>query len=54
MLVERDGVSGHAENFAAVALTTPVAPGTIIDVRLSAREGDRMVATPIEEKDIAA
>ena len=54
MLVERDGVSGHAENFAAVALTTPVAPGTIIDVRLSARDGDRMVATPIQEKDIAA
>src|SRR3546814_15288746 len=44
MLVERDGVSGHAENFAAVALTAPAAPGTIIDVRLTARDGDRMVA----------
>ncbi|MHA4835161.1 MiaB/RimO family radical SAM methylthiotransferase [Sphingopyxis sp. MSC1_008] len=54
MLVERDGVSGHAENFAAVALTAPAAPGTIIDVRLSARDGDRMIATQIEAKDIAA
>ena len=54
MLVERDGVSGHAENFAAVALTAPAAPGTLIDVRLIARDGDRMIATPIEAKDIAA
>lgn len=54
MLVERDGVSGHAENFAAVALTAPAAPGTIIDVRLGARDGDRMIATQIEAKDIAA
>lgn len=54
MLVERDGVSGHAENFAAVALTAPAAPGTIIDVRLGTRDGDRMIATQIEAKDIAA
>ena len=54
MLVERDGVSGHAENFAAVALAAPAAPGTIIDVRLGARDGDRMSATQIEAKDIAA
>jgi len=54
MLVERDGVSGHAENFAAVALTAPVAPGTIIDVRLGARDGDRMIATHTQAKDIAA
>ncbi|WP_338424274.1 MiaB/RimO family radical SAM methylthiotransferase [Sphingopyxis kveilinensis] len=54
ILVERDGLTGHAENFAAVALTTPVAPGTIIDVRLLARDGDRMVATPIQAKDNAA
>lgn len=54
MLVECDGVSGHAENFAAVALTAPAAPGTIIDVRLGARDGDRMIATQIEAKDIAA
>lgn len=54
MLVERDGVSGHAENFAAVALTAPAAPGTIIDVRLNARDGDRMIATHTQAKDIAA
>jgi threonylcarbamoyladenosine tRNA methylthiotransferase MtaB len=54
MLVERDGMTGHAENFAAVALTAPAAPGTIIDVRLGARDGDRMVATHTQAKDIAA
>jgi threonylcarbamoyladenosine tRNA methylthiotransferase MtaB len=54
MLVERDGVSGHAENFAAVALTAPAAPGTIIPVHLTARDGDRMIATPTQTKDIAA
>ncbi|MEQ8311974.1 MAG: MiaB/RimO family radical SAM methylthiotransferase [Sphingopyxis sp.] len=54
MLVERDGLTGHAENFVAVTLSAPAAPGTIIDVRLIARDGDRMVATPAQEKDIAA
>ncbi|MDK2760712.1 MAG: MiaB/RimO family radical SAM methylthiotransferase [Sphingopyxis sp.] len=54
MLVERDGLTGHAENFAALTLTAPTAPGTIMDVRLTARDGDRMIATRIEEKDIAA
>ena len=54
MLVERDGLNGHAENFAAVTLTAPAAPGTIIDVRLIARDGDRMIATPTQAKDIAA
>ncbi|OHD08605.1 MAG: tRNA (N(6)-L-threonylcarbamoyladenosine(37)-C(2))-methylthiotransferase MtaB [Sphingopyxis sp. RIFCSPHIGHO2_12_FULL_65_19] len=54
MLVERDGVSGHAENFASLALTAPAPPGTIIDVRLIARDGDRMVAAPTQTKDIAA
>ncbi|WP_428684166.1 MiaB/RimO family radical SAM methylthiotransferase [Sphingopyxis sp.] len=53
MLVERDGRTGHAENFAAVTLVTPAAPGSIIDVRMTARDGDRMIATPIEQ-DIAA
>ncbi len=55
MLVERDGVSGHAGNFAAAGADRALpAPGTIIDVRLGARDGDRMIATPIEAKDIAA
>ncbi len=45
MLVERDGLSGHAENFAALALTAPAAAGTIIPVRIGARDGDRLAAT---------
>ncbi|MBA3941529.1 MAG: tRNA (N(6)-L-threonylcarbamoyladenosine(37)-C(2))-methylthiotransferase MtaB [Sphingopyxis sp.] len=53
VLVERDGRTGHAENFAAVALAVPASPGAIIDVRLTARDGDRMIANPIEQ-DIAA
>ncbi len=53
MLVERDGLTGHAENFAAIRLTAPAAPGTIIAARMTARDGDRMIATPMRE-DIAA
>ena len=53
MLVERDGLTGHAENFAAIRLTAPAAPGTIIAARMAARDGDRMIATPMI-KDIAA
>lgn len=53
MLVERDGLTGHAENFAAIRLTAPATPGTIIAVRMAARDGDRMIATPMIE-DIAA
>jgi threonylcarbamoyladenosine tRNA methylthiotransferase MtaB len=53
ILVERDGQTGHAENFAAVTLATPAAHGSIIDVLMAARDGDRMIATPIEQ-DIAA
>lgn len=44
MLVERDGLTGHAENFAALTLTTPAEPGSIVPVRLTARDGDRMLA----------
>ena len=44
MLVERDGLTGHAENFAALTLATPAEPGSILPVRLIAREGDRMLA----------
>ncbi|WP_432769270.1 MAG: MiaB/RimO family radical SAM methylthiotransferase [Sphingopyxis sp.] len=53
LLVERDGQTGHAENFTAIRLAAPAAPGIIIDVRLTARDGDRMIATPITQ-DIAA
>ena len=44
MLVERDGLTGHAENFAALTLTTPAEPGSIVPVRLLRRDGDRMLA----------
>jgi threonylcarbamoyladenosine tRNA methylthiotransferase MtaB len=54
MLVERDGLTGHAGNFAALTLAAPAAPGSIIPVRLTARDGDRMIAAQIETKDIAA
>ena len=53
VLVERDGLTGHAENFTAIRLTAPAAPGTIIAARMTARDGDRMIATPMRE-DIAA
>jgi threonylcarbamoyladenosine tRNA methylthiotransferase MtaB len=45
MLVERDGLSGRAENFAALSLCAPAAAGTIIPVRIAARIDDRLVAT---------
>ncbi|NIJ37851.1 threonylcarbamoyladenosine tRNA methylthiotransferase MtaB [Sphingopyxis panaciterrae] len=54
VLVERDGTSGHAANFAAVTLAVPAIPGSIVEVQLTARAGDRMIAAPIKAKDIAA
>ncbi|MBU0824741.1 MAG: MiaB/RimO family radical SAM methylthiotransferase [Alphaproteobacteria bacterium] len=47
MLIERDGVSGHAENFAALTLSAPAAAGTIIPVRIGARIDDRLTAMEI-------
>lgn len=47
MLVERDGRTGHAENFAALTLATPAEPGAIVPVRAGARNGDRMIAERI-------
>lgn len=44
MLVERDGLTGHGENFAALTLDAPTAPGRIVPVRIGARDGDRMAA----------
>lgn len=44
MLVERDGRTGHAENFAALTLTAPAEPGSIVPVRLIGRDGDRLLA----------
>jgi threonylcarbamoyladenosine tRNA methylthiotransferase MtaB len=34
MLVERDGVTGHAENFAFVRLSEPTAPGSVVAARV--------------------
>jgi len=47
MLVERDGLTGHAANFAALTLATPAEPGRILAVRLVARDGDRLIAESI-------
>jgi len=44
MLVERDGRTGHAENFAALTLAAPAEPGSIVPVRLIGRDGDRLLA----------
>lgn len=47
MLVERDGLTGHAANFAALTLNTAAPAGWIWPVRLIARDGDRMIAERI-------
>ena len=47
MLVERDGLSGHAANFAALALSAPAVAGMIIPVQIGARIDDRLIATEI-------
>ena len=44
MLVERDGRSGHGENFASLMLDSTAVPGSIVPVRIGARDGDRMLA----------
>jgi threonylcarbamoyladenosine tRNA methylthiotransferase MtaB len=44
MLVERDGCSGHGENFASLMLDKPATPGSIMPVRIGARDGDRLAA----------
>ena len=47
MLVERDGVSGHGENFAAMVLAQPAVPGAILPVRVTARADDRLLVEPV-------
>ncbi len=44
LLVERDGRSGHAENFARVRLTDVTEPGTIVSARAIAVDGDTLTA----------
>ena len=50
VLIELDGQSGHAENFATVRLDTKLASGnmhgTMIDVRITASDGQTLSATP--------
>lgn len=46
MLVERDGQSGHLPDFASVRLSAPVAPNTLLPVRLTGRDGARLIAEP--------
>ncbi|APZ99352.1 tRNA (N(6)-L-threonylcarbamoyladenosine(37)-C(2))-methylthiotransferase MtaB [Sphingopyxis sp. QXT-31] len=49
MLVERDGRSGHGENFASLMLGAPATPGSIVPVRIGARDGDRLAAETLED-----
>jgi threonylcarbamoyladenosine tRNA methylthiotransferase MtaB len=44
MLVERDGHSGHLPDFASVRLAVPVAANTLLPVRLTGRDGTRLIA----------
>ena len=43
MLVERDGLSGHADNFARIRLTTPADPGTIISADIIGVDADVLI-----------
>ena len=43
VLVERNGISGHGENFAQVTLS-PSAPGSIQTVRITATTGETLIA----------
>ena len=47
MLVERDGRSGHLPDFAGVRLMTAVAPNTLLSVRVTGRDGSRLIAVPV-------
>jgi threonylcarbamoyladenosine tRNA methylthiotransferase MtaB len=44
MLVERDGQSGHLPDFASARLAAPVAPNTLLPVRVTGRDGTRLIA----------
>jgi threonylcarbamoyladenosine tRNA methylthiotransferase MtaB len=43
MLVERDGLSGHADNFARIRLTAPATPGAIISVAINGLDADALI-----------
>ena len=44
VLVERSGLSGHAENFAPVRFATPQTPSTIVTARITGLEKDTLIA----------
>jgi len=46
VLVELDGLSGHAPNFAPVRLDALVAPKSITSVRITASDGTRLTGVP--------
>jgi len=46
MLVELDGRSGHAGNFARIQVSEPMAARTIAQVRIAAVDGDSLVGVP--------
>jgi threonylcarbamoyladenosine tRNA methylthiotransferase MtaB len=43
MLVERDGLTGHSENFAKIRMSAPGDPGSICAVRVAGVEDDHLV-----------
>jgi len=44
VLVERDGLSGHAENFAPVRLASPQPPSAIVRATITGLENDALIA----------
>ncbi|TVV72531.1 tRNA (N(6)-L-threonylcarbamoyladenosine(37)-C(2))-methylthiotransferase MtaB [Sphingomonas solaris] len=46
MLVERDGLTGHAANFARIRLDAPATPGAIVAVSISRVEDDALIGSP--------
>ncbi|SFR84019.1 tRNA (N(6)-L-threonylcarbamoyladenosine(37)-C(2))-methylthiotransferase MtaB [Sphingomonas jatrophae] len=46
VLIERDGLTGHAANFARVRLPAATAANTLLPLRIVARDGDTLLGTP--------
>ena len=46
VLVEKDGLSGHAADFTPAALDRPALPGSIVRARVTGAEASRLLATP--------
>ncbi|WP_240330803.1 tRNA (N(6)-L-threonylcarbamoyladenosine(37)-C(2))-methylthiotransferase MtaB [Sphingorhabdus sp. Alg239-R122] len=47
MLVEKDGQTGHAENFAKLRLAGRADPGTLVPVRIAAQNNQNLIAETI-------